>query len=218
MARKTANGTLASERTRSAAPRTLKGAERAQQIMEIAEKLFHKQGYAQTSMDDIGRAAGLLKGSLYYYMDSKEDLLFRIVEDVHEVSRAQLDDARRRDELPATDRLMLFVEAQVTYLARNVTRVAVYHHEWHRLEGDRLRNVREARHAYDEALISLLEEVQRDGDIAVDVDPRIAANMVLAAICWPYTWYRPGAISPSALAHSSAQFVRGGLADLRPIT
>lgn len=208
MARKAANRALTTEH---AAPRTAKGAERAEQIMEIAEKLFHRQGYAQTSMDDIGRATGLLKGSLYYYMDSKEDLLFRIVEDVHEVSRAQLDDARGRDGLPAVDRLMLFVEAQVTYLARNVTRVAVYHHEWHRLDGDRLRSVREARHAYDDALIALLRDLQTEGSLASDADTRLVANMVLATICWPYTWYRPGTTSPADLAKSCSDFVRAGL-------
>jgi len=218
MARKTANGSLTTEGTGRVAPRTAKGAERAQQIMEIAQMLFHKQGYAQTSMDDLGRATGLLKGSLYYYMDSKEDLLFRIVEEVHDVSRAQLDEARGRSDLSAIERLMLFIEAQVTYLALNVTRVAVYHHEWHRLEADRLKNVREARHSYDENLIALLLEVQQEGGLADGVDPKIAANMVLATICWPYTWYRPGTLSPAELSHHCADFVRGGLAGLRPLS
>lgn len=210
MARSTST-TAKSART---SPRTAKGVERAQQIMEIAEKLFHRQGYAQTSMDDIARATGLLKGSLYYYMDSKEDLLFRIVEDVHEVSRAQLDEARHQEGVPALQRLMHFVERQVTYLALNSTRVAVYHHEWHRLEGERLQSVREARHAYDDALISLLQELQAEGSLAADADNRMVANMVLATICWPYTWYRPGTTTPAELAAACANFVRAGLPGL----
>lgn len=192
-------------------PRTAKGIERAQQIMEIAENLFHRQGYAQTSMDDIARATGLLKGSLYYYMKSKEDLLYRIVEDVHEVSRAQLDEARHQEGVPALQRLLHFVEAQVTYLALNVTRVAVYHHEWHRLEGDRLKSVRDARHAYDDALIALLEELKAEGSLAEGANTRLVANMVLAIICWPYTWYRSGTISPAELSKTCTDFVRAGL-------
>jgi len=179
--------------------------------MEIAEDLFHRQGYAQTSMDDIARATGLLKGSLYYYMKSKEDLLYRIVEDVHEVSRAQLDEARQQEGTPALQRLLNFVEAQVTYLALNVTRVAVYHHEWHRLEGDRLKSVRAARHAYDDALIALLEELKGEGSLAEDANTRLVANMVLAIICWPYTWYRSGTASPAELSKICTDFVRAGL-------
>src|SRR5690554_5047669 len=112
-----ARSTSTAAKSARTSPRRAKGLERAEPIMYIAEKLFHKQGYAQTSMDDIARAAGLLKGSLYYYMDSKEDLLFRIVEDVHEVSRAQLDAARHQEGVPALARLLHFVEEQVTYLA-----------------------------------------------------------------------------------------------------
>jgi len=191
--------------------RTAKGAERALQIVEISESLFYRQGYAQTSMDDIARAAGLLKGSLYYYTDSKEDLLFRIVEEVHEVSRAQLDEAGTQEGHSALDRLLHFVRGQVEYLALNVKRVAVYHHEWHRLEGDRLKRVREARHEYNEALMALLQELQEEGSLSKDADLRIVANMVLATICWPYTWYRPNEPSATELATSCADFVRAGL-------
>ncbi|MGM7678560.1 TetR/AcrR family transcriptional regulator [Microbacterium sp. A94] len=208
---------VASEAARNS-PRTAKGIERAQQIMEIAENLFHRQGYAQTSMDDIARATGLLKGSLYYYMKSKEDLLYRIVEDVHEVSRAQLDEARQQENVPALERLLHFVEAQVTYLALNVTRVAVYHHEWHRLEGDRLKSVREARHAYDDALIALLEELKAEGSLAADSNTRLVANMVLATICWPYTWYRSGTVSAAELSKTCTNFVRAGLPGMQSVT
>src|SRR5690606_35562624 len=98
------------------------------------------------------------------------------------------------------------------------TRVAVYHHEWHRLENDRLKSVREARHAYDDALIALLEELQAEGSLAADADTRLVANMVLAVICWPYTWYRPGPVTPAELAKSCTDFVRAGLPGMRAVS
>ena len=45
---------------------------------------FHEKGYEATSIQDIADAVGILKGSLYYYITSKEDLLFEILEDVHQ--------------------------------------------------------------------------------------------------------------------------------------
>lgn len=191
--------------------RTRRGTERAKQILSVAETLFHKQGYAQTSMDDIARSTGLLKGSLYYYVDTKEDLLYHIVQDVHDVSHSQLESTRSREDLSALERLLHFVEAQVLYNARNVTRVAVYHHEWHRLDGDRLKSVRSRRHEYDANLMALIDEAKLAGQIPSDVDTALSANTILAVICWPYTWYRPAALPPQQLANFCTEFVRAGL-------
>jgi AcrR family transcriptional regulator len=188
-----------------------KGADRARQIMEVAERMFHERGYAETSMEDIAQAVGLLKGSLYYYIDSKEDLLYRIVGDVHAAVQEKLDEACARTDLPALRRLLLFVENQVDYNAHHVTRIAVYHHEWHRLEGDRLRDIRARRREQELAVIGLIDEARRDGDVPDDLDVKLAANSVFAVTIWPYTWYRRGTVAPARLARFCADFVLNGL-------
>ena len=195
-------------------PRTSKGIEREQQILAIAENLFHKRGYAQTSVGDIAEATGLLKGSLYYYMESKEDLLYRIVSEVHEVSHQQLADALKDTGTPALERLVDFTHAQLLYNAEHHTRVAVYHHEWRRLEGARLKDVRSRRQEYDQELASLIAQVRDEGCLTADVDLRLVANNILAVVCWPYTWYRPADLTPRALADFGAAFVRSALSGL----
>ncbi len=191
--------------------RTPKGMRRARQILEIAEKLFQRQGYAQTTMDDIARATGLLKGSLYYYVASKEDLLYEIVDDVHEVARRQLDAALALEGVSAVDRLLHFVEAQVRYNAEHVTRVGVYHHEWHRLEGERHREVKERRRSYNAALTELVAEADAHGQLTVSGDIRAVTMTVLAVICWPYTWYREDLLPADELVSVCTEFVRGAL-------
>lgn len=47
----------------------------ADTILECATSLFREKGYKGTSMADIGNATGLLKGSIYYHFESKEDIL-----------------------------------------------------------------------------------------------------------------------------------------------
>jgi AcrR family transcriptional regulator len=44
-------------------------------IVNAATKLFSEKGYAQTTMSDIARAAGLQQSSLYYWFRNKEQLL-----------------------------------------------------------------------------------------------------------------------------------------------
>ena len=56
---------------------------REQQILDAAAVVFYEKGYAAASIQDVADAVGILKGSLYYYIDSKEDLLFEILRDAH---------------------------------------------------------------------------------------------------------------------------------------
>ncbi|MCI4592449.1 TetR/AcrR family transcriptional regulator [Sphingobium sp. BYY-5] len=62
---------------------------RRRQILEIAARLFARKGYRGTSMRDIGEAAGVLGGSLYHHIKSKDALFV-------ELHHAALDEAEQR--------------------------------------------------------------------------------------------------------------------------
>ena len=49
------------------------------QILDVASKLFETRGFAETSVDEIVRAAGVAKGTFYYYYRSKQDVLGALV-------------------------------------------------------------------------------------------------------------------------------------------
>jgi AcrR family transcriptional regulator len=185
------------------------------QVLEAAVDMFHERGYASTSIEDVAKAVGLLKGSLYYYIQSKEDLLFRIVDDVHTDVQATMDEAFADTTVPPLERLVRFARKQVEYNARNVDRIAVYHHEWQRLQGDRLAEVRKRRRTQEQAVVAVLEEARSRGDVPDDLDAQLAARCAFATIIWPYTWYRPGSVSPERLASFCAEFVLHGLSGLR---
>ncbi len=52
------------------------------EIIRAAKKLFAKNGYSPTSMDDIAKNVGIAKPSLYYFFKSKEEIFAAIVEEV----------------------------------------------------------------------------------------------------------------------------------------
>jgi AcrR family transcriptional regulator len=56
---------------------------RQMQIVNKATKLFMKKGYAQTSMREISKATGIDISNLYYFIESKEEILFRVFEMLH---------------------------------------------------------------------------------------------------------------------------------------
>lgn len=49
-------------------------------ILDAAEALFHRYGYSKTSLEDIAKEAGLGKGTIYYYFESKEDIFFEVAQ------------------------------------------------------------------------------------------------------------------------------------------
>src|SRR5699024_4782023 len=71
---------------------------RDKEVVEAAVKLFHEQGYASTSVQDIAESLGMLKGSLYYYIDTKETLLKRIFETSHEHMLSETEQHRNSDQ------------------------------------------------------------------------------------------------------------------------
>src|SRR3954463_16258741 len=109
----------ATQGRRSRAPRR-----RQQEILEAAARVFHEKGYESTSIQDIADAVGILKGSLYYYITSKEDLLFEILQSVHEEA---LENLAQIDATPgdALQRLRAFVTMHFTFNAEHLVKVAV---------------------------------------------------------------------------------------------
>jgi len=57
------------------APRPDVSEERREQIVQAALACFTRQGYVNTTVDDIAHESGLSKGAIYWYFESKDDLL-----------------------------------------------------------------------------------------------------------------------------------------------
>ena len=56
--------------------------ERPSEIINAALEIFVEHGYAAAKLDDIAKKAGISKGSLYRYFDSKADLFKEMVKHV----------------------------------------------------------------------------------------------------------------------------------------
>ena len=55
-------------------------ARRADEIVDIAARLFYERGYQSVSTRALAQAAGIQGGSLYHHFASKEEILYRIVQ------------------------------------------------------------------------------------------------------------------------------------------
>src|SRR6476660_6492476 len=86
------------------------GTQREEEILSAAARIFREKGYHGTSVRDIAESVGLLKGSLYHYIRSKEELLARLFEGALEETVRELEEIAAR-EAPASERLRAMVRA-----------------------------------------------------------------------------------------------------------
>jgi AcrR family transcriptional regulator len=190
---------------------------RAAEVQEAATDLFHRQGYEATSVEDIAQSLGILKGSLYYYISSKEDLLFEIVSEVHSDVQHNLDESLLRDDLRPLQRVAVFVRGQALYNVENATRIAVYYRDMQQLAAPKRDKIRAQRRSQHRAMVNVLTEAQKAGEVAGDVRVGMAAHSMFATINWIYTWWRPGgSVSPDEVAESCVTFVLRGIAATPP--
>ena len=177
---------------------------REDEILAAAGSLFREKGYHATSVRDIAESVGLLKGSLYHYIRSKEELLARLFDGALEGTVRELETIAERDA-SATDRLRDMVEAYVRAVTVNMDAVGLYLREWRSLPAPELSRLRAKRRA----MRGLFEEVVAQGVRAREFaagDEKIATLAILGMCNWIFEWYRPrGRLRPQDLANELAE-------------
>ena len=98
MAAVTASSTRAPRGRRSTRP---SGDEREQAILATAERLLQERSFADISVDDLAKGAGLSRPTFYFYFKSKEAVLLSLLEPVIASADAEFERAAQR---PPTDR------------------------------------------------------------------------------------------------------------------
>ena len=111
---------------------------RADQLLETATLLFKEKGYHNTSMQDLADALGMQKGSLYYYIESKEDLLREVLEQATSILGAQIDEVYAAD-LTAAEKLRIALENHGRAIMDHLNLVTVYLQEYRSLPPERLK-------------------------------------------------------------------------------
>jgi AcrR family transcriptional regulator len=184
---------------------------RQREIIDAAAEIFYRKGYSETSVQDVADAVGILKGSLYYYIDSKEDLLFQMLLEVHEEAKSVVTDTATI-EAPPLDRLRMYVQRHVQYNASNLAKIAVYYHDFGLLSPDRRNAIMGQRNFYEEFVQSLIKEAQERGEVERSVDPVLISNAIFGIVNWLYTWYDPaGSATPEYLGKLYAELIVNGV-------
>lgn len=185
--------------------------DRAAAIREEAVRLFAKQGYDATSMRDIATAVGLLPGSLYAHITSKEQLLLEIIEEgIHEFLTAVTDAAD--DHQPAPARLRRAIATHLEVIAAGRDRTGVVFHQWRSLTGEDRQRVLRKRAAYEQHFVDILDGGVLEGSFHPTLDTRFAVLVILGALNWAPEWFSPtGYRTAQEIADMVSDLLLGGL-------
>ena len=162
---------------------------RADQLLETATLLFKEKGYHNTSMQDLADALGMQKGSLYYYIDSKEELLRELLEQATSILGAHIDEIYAAD-LSASEKLRRALENHGQAIMDHLNLVTVYLQEYRSLPPERLEEVLVAREHYEERLMQILQDGITSGEFN-PVDVKMTVFGFLGMLNWTHQWFSP---------------------------
>jgi AcrR family transcriptional regulator len=164
-------------------------------LLAVAVTVFNERGYDGTSMEDLSRRLGISKSSIYYHVDSKEELLALALGRALDGLFAAADQVQASDAT-AIDRLEQLVRGSVQVLADRLPYVTLLLRARGNTSTERLALAR--RREFDQIVADLVAEAERDGDIRPDVDPAVTARLLFGLVNSLIEWYRPGRKAASA--------------------
>ena len=157
-------------------------------LTDVALRVFAERGFDGSSMDDVARAAGIAKASIYHHISGKDELLRRGLERALGALFAVLDEPGARAGLPISR--LEYVYRRVATLAlelRFELTVLV------RVRGnsDAERDAMVRRRAFDERVTAIVRAAQAAGEFDPQLDAALAVRLMFGMVNSIVEWYRP---------------------------
>jgi TetR/AcrR family transcriptional regulator, cholesterol catabolism regulator len=184
---------------------------REEELLSNAIQLFSRGGFRETSLQEIADELGITRPLFYYYFESKEDLLWRIIGHLGDTLLEQARPIAVADE-PPTRRLTRLFERHVETLLENVDAFRIYFAERNQLSGKRDLRLKRGERLYHELITEVVLEGQRLGEIRPG-DPHLATRLAMGTANSLLRWFTPaGTISAQELMSATVEYMLAGLA------
>jgi AcrR family transcriptional regulator len=187
-----------------------------QEILRTAARLFQQRGYDATSMNDVAAALKLSKGGLYHHFQSKDEILFEIMDHAMDLTQERvINPVRGLADPEARLRALIKLHIEVVLSPRD-REITVMLHENHPLPPALRKRINARKKEYVHFLENLMAEVQKETQHArqagIRVSPRAAAFALLGMINWIYQWYKPeGELQAQNLVPQFTELIFGGI-------
>jgi AcrR family transcriptional regulator len=175
-------------------------------VIRAAIGAFRRHGYHNTSMRDIAEALGLTKAALYYYVSTKEEILYECHVMVYDAMDAVLT-RRQGENQNGLDYLSDIFSDLVELLTRDGLSLLT---DIRNMNALREADVLARRGAIERRITTIVQGGMKDGSIR-EGDARLTVFFFMGALNWLNAWYDPdGRVDAQSLAaHFTAQMRAG---------
>jgi AcrR family transcriptional regulator len=161
---------------------------RLARILVHATNVFYEKGYAAASMRDLSRASGISLSGLYYYFESKEELLYLIQKDTFTTIVSRLREGLEEVNDPA-GQIRCFIRNHLEYFLAHQKAMKVLSHEDDVLKNGWGAEISAIKREYYRICMELLDEYKQARGL--EFSSRIAVLSLFGMMNWIYTWYNP---------------------------
>ncbi len=177
-------------------------------VIFAAGAAFRRRGYHNASMVEIARSLELSKAALYYYVKSKEEILYECHIMVYGAMDICVKSVRGQGDSGLEKLALLYGE-----FARLLTRDGLaLLADVDSLKGEFKKTVLARRGVIERAVTRLVKKGMKDGSIK-QADPKVTVFFLMGALNWLNVWYEPGGrMSGDDIARAFVAQMSGGIA------
>ncbi|MGH8516280.1 MAG: TetR/AcrR family transcriptional regulator [Panacagrimonas sp.] len=181
---------------------------RDEEILKIAVEVVWRRGFAGTKLSDIAEAAGIVKGSLYHYFDSKEEIYARLVNNVRSLFDGE---ANQLVAGTAVERLDHFIRSRVAVILQHPLEIALLNRDLVRMKGAIGDWAREGPKKNFAVIRKIILQGQKEG-VFRPADPDLVSSMILGVLAYVPNWYhREHPAQPEELMREVLEYALGGV-------
>ena len=182
-----------------------------QDILNAGAKVFLEKGYHNANISDVADEVGMLKGSLYYYIDSKDDLLNSIIMPTLEVYIKTLKEILVSNE-NADMVLEKAIIAHMSPMDIDFAKQAVFTTELPNLSESGRMEARAEIKNYEKLWIQVIKKGMSEKIFRDDIDPKILLYSIFGMTNWTIRWFIPGGrYTGKKLGEIFASFILDGI-------
>lgn len=179
-------------------------------ILEQALELFSERGYRETSLQDIADHLGVTRQAFYYYFDSKEDILWSLIEKLGNQLLERVLPLITEDGNPRQELFAIMLEHTQT-LIKNAAAFTVYFAEREMVDDTRSQKLKEGEDEYVHLIAGIIRRGQMQKEFRSD-DPVVLTLLALGTSNSILRWYKPrGKVKEEAFCRLVAEMALNGI-------
>lgn len=184
-----------------------------QKIKDISVKLFEKDGFSETSIQDIVNKLGVTKGTFYYYFESKEQLLMDIHLEYIEILLAKQTEIVKDTKLKAKEKIQAVIRLFIADFSDKAANGRIFFREMRHLNDENKQVIKEKRYLFKDNIQLILKEGIQSGEFKEDIHVEMITLAIIGTTNYSYIWFNPkGEVSSDQLSRIYSDLIMDGIA------